>query len=88
MAKFIVCEVALHQGGVIKMEDMRIVAMNVDCIEVLHQDIFKVENGSGDITERVGLEVCSTRLKGETDGRLVIMMDFNKFFKEMNDEKA
>lgn len=88
MASFFVCEVAPLLGKHIKYEDMRIVAINVDCIDAVHQDIFKVEYGDGSIKERVGLEVCSSNLKRETDGKLVIMMDYDKFLKEVNNEKA
>ena len=88
MAKFIVCEVGPLKGKRIMYEDMRIVAINVDCIDALHQDIFMVENGDGSVAECVGLEVCSSSLNHEEDGRLVIMMTYDKFLKEVNNEKA
>lgn len=83
MAKFFVCEVAPMQGSRIMMEDMRIVALNLDSIDVLHQDIFKVENGDGSLSERVGMEVFSSKLKGQVDGRLIIMSDYDSFMKEI-----
>lgn len=83
MAKFIVCEVAPMQGSRIMMEDMRIVALNLDSIDVLHQDIFKVENGDGSLSDRVGMEVFSSKLKGQVDGRLIIMSDYDSFMKEI-----
>ena len=88
MAKFIVCEVAPLKGKRIMYEDMRIVAINIDSIDALHQDIFEVENGDGSVAECVGLEVCSSNLKGGADGNLVIMMDYGTFLKEVNHEKA
>ena len=88
MAKFIVCEVAPLKGKRIMYEDMRIVAINIDSIDALHQDIFEVENGDGSVVECVGLEVCSSNLKHEVDGKLVIMMNYDKFFKEVNNETA
>ncbi len=88
MAKFIVCEVAPLKGKHIMYEDMRIVAINIDSIDALHQDIFEVENGDGSVVECVGLEVCSSNLKQEVDGKLVIMMNYDKFFKEVNNETA
>lgn len=83
MAKFIVCEVAPMVGSRIMMEDMRTVALNLDSIDVLHQDTFKVENGDGSLSERVGMEVFSTKLKGQVDGRLIIMSDYDSFMKEI-----
>ena len=88
MAKFIVCEVAPLKGKHIMYEDMRIVAINIDSTDALHQDIFEVENGDGSVVECVGLEVCSSNLKQEVDGKLVIMMNYDKFFKEVNNETA
>lgn len=88
MAKFIVCEVAPMKGKRIMYEDMRIVAINIDSIDALHQDIFEVENGDGSVVECVGLEVCSSNLKHEVDGKLVIMMNYDKFLKEVNNETA
>ena len=88
MAKFIVCEAASLRGKHILFEDMRIVAINVDCIDALHQDIFNVEYGDGSCKEQVGLEVCSSRMKSEVDGRLIMMMDYEKFLKEVNNETA
>lgn len=88
MAKFIVCEVAPLKGKHIMYEDMRIVAINIDSIDALHQDIFEVENGDSSVVECVGLEVCSSNLKHEVDGKLVIMMNYDKFFKEVNNETA
>ena len=88
MAKFIVCEAASLRGKHILFEDMRIVAINVDCIDALRQDIFCVEYEDGSIKEQVGLEMCSSNLKNEVDGKLIIKMDFEKFMKEVNDEKA
>ena len=88
MAKFIVCEVAPLKGKHIMYEDMRIVAINIDSIDALHQDIFEVENGDGSVVECVGLEVCSSNLKHEVDGKLVIMMNYDKLFKEVNNETA
>ena len=88
MAKFIVCEVAPLKGKRIMYEDMRIVAINIDSIDALHQDIFEVENGDGSVAECVGLEVCSSNLKHEVDGNIVIMMTYDKFLKEVNNEKV
>lgn len=88
MAKFIVCEAAPLKGKHIHFEDMSVVAINVDCIDALRQDIFCVEYEDGSIKEQVGLEVCSSSLKSEVDGRLVMMMDFENFIKEVNNEKA
>lgn len=88
MAKFIVCEAAPLKGKHIHYEDMSIVAINVDCIDALQQDIFTVEYEDGSTREQVGLEVCSSCLKSEVDGRLVMMMDFENFIKEVNNEKA
>ena len=88
MAKFIVCEVVPSTGGRISMDDKRTVALNVDIIDGLHQDIFQVENGDGSIRERIGLEVLSSRLKDETDGRLVILSDYDSFIKKISNEDA
>lgn len=88
MAKFIVCEAAPLKGKHIHYEDMSIVAINVDCIDAVQQDIFSVEYEDGCTREQVGLEVCSSSLKSEVDGRLVMMMDFENFIKEVNNEKA
>lgn len=88
MAKFILCEVASYNGRPIKMEDIHIVAINVDCIEALHQDIIKVDMGEGCIKDRIGMEVCSTSLKNEADGRLIIMMDYKQFFNQVNNENT
>lgn len=88
MAKFIVCEAAPLKRKHIHFEDMSIVAINVDCIDAVQQDIFSVEYEDGSTREQVGLEVCSSSLKSEVDGRLVMMMDFEKFIKEVNNEKA
>lgn len=86
MAKFIVCEVAPLRGNCLKMEDMRIVALNVDCIDAVHQDIFMVKNGCDILEERIGLEVFPSKLKGDLEGRPIIMMDYCKFLKEVNNE--
>lgn len=88
MAKFIVCEVAPLRGSHLKYEDMRLVAINTDSIDVLHQDIFQVENGDGSIDERVGMELFSSGLKYGKDSRLIIMMDYGKFMKEISNENV
>ena len=61
MAKFIVCEVAPLRGNCLKMEDMRIVALNVDCIDAVHQDIFMVKNGCDILEERIPCAVAVMR---------------------------
>ena len=38
------------------------------------------------LEERIGLEVFPSKLKGDLEGRLIIMMDYCKFLKEVNNE--
>ena len=84
MAKYIVCEVAPVYEGIVRFEDMKILALNFDHIDAVHQDVFMVEMGNGNKEERLGLEIIGSNLRTLFGGRLVVFKTYDELLKELN----